>query len=122
MTDMTPFFAHTLSRTTPWLTALIGAGALCVSLAAGAHGPYPTVHPKDIPEDLRANWSGLQSEMTENSHCAAAFDSHTDGEKMVFKCSIHIKMAHEGARRAMRYCEEAREQHRIKGPCRLIEK
>jgi len=90
-------------------------------LPAQAHGPFPTIRVKDLPDGLRHNWNSLKSEMNENSHCAAAFDSNTEGDRMVFKCSIHIKMAHEGARRAMHYCEEARSEHRIKMPCRLIE-
>ena len=88
--------------------------------SALAHGPFPTVHVKELPDALRANWVSLKPEMLDTSHCAAAFDSNTDGDRMVFKCSIHIKMAHEGARRAMRYCEDARAEHRIKMPCKLV--
>jgi hypothetical protein len=97
---------------------VLSAGML---LPVQAHGPFPTVHVKDLPDGLRNNWNNLKSEMNENSHCAAAFDSNTEGDRMVFKCSIHIKMAHEGARRAMRYCDDARAEHHIKMPCRLIE-
>ncbi|MFM2238730.1 MAG: hypothetical protein RJA69_104 [Pseudomonadota bacterium] len=89
-------------------------------LPAQAHGPFPTIRVKDLPDGLRHNWNSLKSEMNENSHCAAAFDSNTEGDRMVFKCSIHIKMAHEGARRAMRYCEDARIEHHIKMPCKMI--
>jgi len=91
------------------------------SLAVLAHGPFPSIHVKDLPDGLRNNWNSLKAEMNENSHCAAAFDSNTEVDRMVFKCSIHIKMAHEGARRAMHYCNEARTEHRIKMPCKLIE-
>ena len=97
--------------------------ALCFVALTGsvlAHGPFATVHVKDLPDALRANWLTLKPEMLDTSHCAAAFDSNTDGDRMVFKCSIHIKMAHEGARRAMRYCEDARAEHRIKMPCKLV--
>ena len=93
----------------------------CWLLSAHAHGPFPTIHVKDLPDGLRGNWNSLKSEMNENSHCAAAFDSNTEGDRMVFKCSIHIKMAHEGARRAMRYCEDARAEHHIQMPCKLIQ-
>lgn len=102
-----------------WCGGLIILSALWL-LPAQAHGPFPTLHVKDLPDGLRSNWNSLKSEMNENSHCAAAFDSNTEGDRMVFKCSIHIKMAHEGARRAMHYCEEARTEHRIKMPCKLI--
>lgn len=97
---------------------ILSAGLL--TLSAQAHGPFPTVHVKELPDALRGNWNTLKPEMTENSHCAAAFDSSTDGDRMVFKCSIHIKMAHEGARRAMHYCEDARTEHHIKMPCKLV--
>lgn len=102
--------------------ALASTVLLLVSMVdvASAHGPFPTVHVKDLPDALRANWISLKPEMLDTSHCAAAYDSNTDGDRMVFKCSIHIKMAHEGARRAMRYCEEARSERRIKMPCKLV--
>ena len=100
-----------------WLLML---SVVSLSLPAHAHGPFPTVHVKDLPDGLRSNWNSLKSEMTDTSHCAAAFDSNTEGDRMVFKCSIHIKMAHEGARRAMRYCEEDREKKHIHGPCKIV--
>lgn len=109
-------------KTSKSLTAQLGLILLSATLLlpAQAHGPFPTIHVKDLPDGLRSNWNNLKSEMTENSHCATAFDSNTEGDRMVFKCSIHIKMAHEGARRAMRYCEDARAEHHIKMPCKLI--
>ena len=88
---------------------------------AHAKSPYPVVPLKDLPEPLRLHWAGLKPEMQPTSHCAAAFDSHSDTDKMVMKCSIHIKMSAEGERRAMRYCEEQRAERRIKAPCRLVE-
>ena len=101
------------------LGCVLFAGLL--SLSTLAHGPYPTIHSRELPDALRMNWVNLKPEMTENSHCATAFDSSTEGNRMVFKCSIYIKMAHEGARRAMRYCEELRAERHIKMPCKLIE-
>lgn len=109
-------------KTSKSLTAQLGLILLSATLLlpVQAHGPFPTIHVKELPDGLRSNWNNLKSEMTENSHCATAFDSNTEGDRMVFKCSIHIKMAHEGARRAMRYCEDARAEHHIKMPCKLI--
>ena len=88
---------------------------------AHAKSPYPVVQLKDLPEPLRLHWAGLKPEMQPTSHCAAAFDSHSDTDKMVMKCSIHIKMSAEGERRAMRYCDEQRAERKIKAPCRLVE-
>ena len=83
-------------------------------------GDFPSVKLRELPDPLQSVWNELKPEMTPMSHCAAAFDSHTDGEKMVFRCSIHIKMSAEGERRAMRYCEERRAEKKIKAPCRLV--
>ncbi len=84
-------------------------------------GPYPSMHVSELPDSLRSVWKELKPEMTPMSHCAAAFDSHSDGEKMAFRCSIHIKMSAEGERRAMRYCEDKRAEKGIKMPCKLVE-
>ena len=95
---------------------LIGFAALAKPI-----GPYPYMHVSELPDSLRSVWKELKPEMNEMSHCAAAFDSHSDGEKMAFRCSIHIKMSAEGERRAMRYCEEKREEKGIRMPCKLVE-
>ena len=94
-----------------------------VSFIAGATpiGSYPSIRLSELPDPLRSVWKELKPEMNEMSHCAAAFDSHSDGEKMVFRCSIHIKMSAEGERRAMRYCEEKRIEKGINMPCKLVE-
>lgn len=97
--------------------------ALCLALACGyvqATSPYPTVPLKDLPDGLRSMWHQLKPEMNEFSHCAAAWDSQNDGERMVFKCSIYIKMSAEGERRAMQYCNEKRSEKKINAPCRLV--
>jgi len=114
---------------TPWMQrirelaclALLGLAFAAVPLQAKPIGNYPTVNVRELPDPLRSIYKELKPEMTEMSHCAAAFDSHSDGEKMVFRCSIHIKMSAEGERRAMRYCEEKRAEKGIKAPCRLVE-
>ncbi|PUE08178.1 hypothetical protein [Limnohabitans sp. T6-20] len=98
------------------LTVLLFASAAQV-MAADA---YPTVRVRDIPEGLKMVWRQTRPEMTETSRCAAAFDNHSDVEKMTLQCSVHIKMAAEGARRAMRYCEEKRQELKIKESCRMV--
>ena len=99
------------------VTAALASGWLTPAVA----GPFPTVPLGDLPDSLQSVWKELKPEMTPMSHCAAAYDSHTDGDRMVFRCSIHIKMSAEGERRAMRYCEEKRAEKGIKAPCRLVE-
>lgn len=112
---MTPFNRLFTRHGWPW--SLL-AWLLCA--VAQAASPYPVVQLKDIPEPLRLHWAGLKPEMLSTSHCATAFDSQSDTDKMVMKCSIHIKMSAEGERRAIRYCEEQRAERKIKGPCRLV--
>jgi hypothetical protein len=81
---------------------------------------YPLVSLSELPDPLRYAWRNQQAEMTSTSHCAAAYDSPSDTDKMAFRCSIHIKMSSEGERRAMKYCEEKRAEKNIKAPCRLV--
>ena len=97
------------------------AALLTPLLAVAVAGPYPTVKLRQLPEPLRSLWADLKPEMTPSSQCAAAYDSHTDSSKMTLRCSIHIRMAAEGERRAMRYCEEKRAELKINAPCRLVE-
>ena len=103
---------HYLILTLAW----IGFAAMAKPI-----GPYPTIHVSELPDPLRSVWKELKPEMTPMSACATAFDSHSDGEKMAFRCSIHIKMAAEGERRAMRYCEEKRAEKGIRMPCKLVQ-
>ena len=105
------------SRLAKRLSSFVAALIVCSTAHSGT---FPTVPLKELPDPLRSVWKELKPEMTEMSHCAAAFDSHSDGDKMVFRCSIHIKMSAEGERRAMKYCEEKREEKNIKSPCRLV--
>jgi len=99
---------------------LIGFILLAGGIAQGATSTYPTVALKELPDGLRSTWMQLKPEMTEFSHCAAAWDSQSDGDRMILKCSIYIKMSAEGERRAMHYCDEKRAEKKINGLCRLV--
>lgn len=85
-----------------------------------AESPYPTVRVGDLPDAIHKLYKREEPNFTDKSHCAAAWDSTTDGDKIAFRCSVFIKMSAEGERRAMRYCDEMREQKKIHTPCRLI--
>ena len=100
--------------------AVLMGAALCMGQPAWAQSPYPSMELRSLPQALQEHYQKAKPEMNDKSHCAAAFDSHTDGEKMVFRCSIHIKMSAEGERRAMRYCEESRKERKITAPCKLV--
>ena len=92
----------------------------CFASAAWGQAAPPTVRVRELPEVLRSQWNQVKPEMLDASRCAAAFDNYNDLERMTFKCSIYIKLGAEGARRALRYCEEEREKLHIHAPCRIV--
>lgn len=81
---------------------------------------FPTVPLKELPQALRVAYMDIKPEMNDRSRCAAAFDPSGDLDKMALKCSVYIRMAAEGSRRAMAYCEEKRQELHIKAPCRVV--
>lgn len=72
-----------------------------------------------LPEALKQVWERTKPEMTDRSACAAAFDGN-DGQRMTLQCSVHIRMRAEGERRALRRCEDKRQELGIRGPCRFV--
>jgi hypothetical protein len=85
-----------------------------------AESLYPTIKLSEVPNAVLQMYKREEPNFTDMSHCATAWDSTTDGDKIAFKCSVFIKMSAEGERRAMRYCDEIREQKKISARCRLI--
>jgi hypothetical protein len=69
-----------------------------------------------LPDALKQEWSRFAPDLTPASQCATAFDSAMDPRLMSFDCPIYIKISNEGARRAMRYCETARQRKGIRVP------
>jgi len=103
------------------LACLLSVGVADAWAQSGSEFGFPTVPLKALPEPLRVAYQDTKPEMSDRSRCAAAFDPSGDVDKMTLKCSVHIRMAAEGARRAMAYCEEKRQALRIKAPCRLVQ-
>ena len=85
-----------------------------------AESLYPTIKLSEVPNAVLQMYKREEPNFTDLSHCATAWDSTTDGDKIAFKCSVFIKMSAEGERRAMRYCEEILEHKKISARCRLI--
>ncbi|MEY2804847.1 MAG: hypothetical protein RL657_2183 [Pseudomonadota bacterium] len=110
-----------------WLQAgalsacILGSAATAQGQPSGTEFGFPTIPLRQLPEPLRSTYMGIKPEMTDRSRCASAFDGSGDLEKMTLKCSVHIRMAAEGARRAMNYCEEKRQELHIKAPCRIVQ-
>ena len=108
------FYSHAM------LKKLLVLGLCALAWSAGASELGPTVHLKELPDGLKRLWHITRPDMTDQSRCAAAFDGYGDPDKMTLQCSVHIRMAAEGARRAMRYCEEKRSELQIKGACKIV--
>lgn len=81
---------------------------------------FPTVRLSQLPEPLRGLWERTKPEMNEASRCAAAFDGG-DPEKMTLQCSVYMRVSTEAERRAMRYCEDKRDQLRIRNACAIVQ-
>ena len=102
------------------LLTLMALPALTTWAVAQEAPRYPTVRLTDLPDAVHKLYKREEPNFTDMSHCAAAWDSATDGDRIAFKCSVFIKMSAEGERRAMRYCEEIRATKKINATCRLI--
>lgn len=97
---------------------LLGCLAFGLSLSPlGAQSSYKLAQ---LPEPLKGVWHRSAPEMTATSRCAAAFDA-SEGNKMTLQCSIHIRMAAEGERRALQACENKRRELGIQSACRLVQ-
>ena len=79
-----------------------------------------TVAPGQLPEALQGMWRDYQPDLGELGRCAVAYDSHTDRDKMVFTCSVGIRITAEGERRSMARCEEMRSAKSTRSACRLV--
>jgi len=98
------------------------AGGSAFEPALAQAQAWPTVRLAELPQLLKDQWQGVAPEMTETSRCAAAFDAGGDPSRMILKCSVHIRSAAEGARRAMRYCEDERQKLGLKAACRVVQR
>ena len=79
-----------------------------------------TVAPSQLPDALQGMWRNYQPDLGELGRCAVAYDSHTDRDKMVFSCSVGIRITAEGERRSLARCEDMRVQKGIRSACRLV--
>jgi len=90
--------------------ALLGTPALAAD----------TVAPGQLPDALLGMWRNYQPDLGDLGRCAVAYDSHTDRDKMVFTCSVGIRITAEGERRSLARCEEMRSAKSIRAACRLV--
>ena len=91
-------------------------------LYAKTSGTYPIVHYREVPAPIQELYNRNEPDLGDVGSCATAFDSLSDDDKMVFTCSIYIKILAEGERRAIKRCEEMKQPKNIKAACRIISK
>ncbi|MEY4284843.1 MAG: hypothetical protein EBV20_11720 [Betaproteobacteria bacterium] len=94
----------------------------CAPLAAWSmtKDGYPAIEFRKLPNAVQRSYVNEKPNLGENGRCSTAFDSTSDQEKMIFTCSIYIKIGSEGARRSMNRCEDQRKQLHVKAPCAVI--
>ena len=96
------------------------AMALTFALLGNPALATDTVAPGQLPDALQGMWRNYQPDLGELGRCAVAYDNHTDRDKMVFTCSVGIRITAEGERRALARCEDMRVQKSIRAACRLV--
>jgi len=81
---------------------------------------YPGVSLHDLPGALQEAYRNEKPNLGDIGRCVVSYDSSSDQEKMIFTCSIYVKMSAVAERKAMERCEQMKEKRGVKGPCRVI--
>ncbi len=81
---------------------------------------YPSVHLHDLPGALQEAYRHEKPNLGDIGRCVTSYDSNMDQEKMIFTCSIYVKMSAVAERKAMERCEQMKEKRNIKGACKVI--
>ena len=105
----------------PLCVASLVAALTAVSAPAKADPykfPYVSLH--DLPSALQEAYRNERPHLGEIGRCAVSFDNSMDQEKMVFTCSIYVKMSAVAERKAMKRCEDMRASKGLKNPCRVV--
>jgi hypothetical protein len=105
----------------PLYLASLVAVLLAVSAPAIADPykfPYVSLH--DLPSALQEAYRNERPHLGEIGRCAVSFDNSMDQAKMVFTCSIYVKMSAVAERKAMERCEQMKTSRSIKAPCKVI--
>jgi len=105
-------------RTTPLLLVSLLMAAALGSVAAQ---DLPTVTPSQLPQQLQDQYARNRPDLGRYGHCAAGYDSRTDGLKMAFSCAIYVRLSAQGERQAVALCNERAKFLGVKARCALIE-
>jgi hypothetical protein len=99
---------------------LLAISTLLAGLTHATPYEYPTVNLHDIPHALQEGYKHEKPNLGDIGRCVVAYDSSVAEDKMIFTCSIYVKMSAVAERKAMERCEGMRASKGIKGPCRVI--
>jgi len=67
---------------------------------------FPKVKYKDLPNSLQLAYKNEKPNLGEIGRCAVNYEDLKDESKMVFTCSIYVKMSAVAERKAMERCEQ----------------
>lgn len=120
-----PAWCRALARLAPSslhvLRASLALLLACWALAAqSAAAELPTISVSQLPGSLQELYAREVPNLGQYGHCAAGFDSRTDGMKMALSCSIYVRSSAQGARLAVKLCNERADFLKIKARCSLI--
>jgi hypothetical protein len=95
--------------------------SLCMLGSAWAEAyVFPGVHLHDLPNALQQAYKHERPNLGEIGRCVVSYDSNVAEDKMIFTCSIYVKMSAVAERKAMERCEAMRASKGIKNPCRVV--
>jgi hypothetical protein len=81
---------------------------------------FPGVQLHDLPNALQQAYKHERPNLGEIGRCVVSYDSNVAEDKMIFTCSIYVKMSAVAERKAMERCEAMRASKGIKNPCRVV--
>ena len=101
-----------------FIATLLGAGFIVSCLAESYVFPGVGLH--DLPNPLQEAYKHEKPNLGDIGRCVVSFDSNVAEDKMIFTCSIYVKMSAVAERKAMERCEAMRASKGIKNPCRVV--
>lgn len=112
---------HKIRDMTKAVQTILSAWALILTSTVFAEPyVYPAVHLHDLPSALQEAYRNEKPNLGDIGRCVVSYDNNMDQEKMIFTCSIYVKMSAVAERKAMERCEQMKEKRGIKGPCKVI--
>ncbi|MEI7514421.1 MAG: hypothetical protein WCK81_03445 [Betaproteobacteria bacterium] len=94
---------------------------LLAAMGGASAQDLPTITPSQLPQQLQDQYARNRPDLGRYGHCAAGYDSRTDGLKMAFSCAIYVRLSAQGERQAVSLCNERAKFLGVKARCALIE-